>query len=51
MPISKTRKKAITIAERRAKAMQLRKTGATLEAVAAVIAKDFGNPKETEIPV
>lgn len=45
MPISKTRKKAITIAERRAKAMQLRKTGATLEAVAAVIAKDFGNPK------
>jgi hypothetical protein len=34
-----------TIAERRSKALQLRKTGATLEAVAAVIAKDFDNPK------
>lgn len=45
MAIKRTRPKAITIAERRSKAMQLRKTGATLEAVAAVISKEFDNPK------
>lgn len=43
--LKRTKTKSITIAERRSKAMQLRKTGATLEAVAAVIAKEFGNPK------
>jgi hypothetical protein len=42
-----TKPKAISIAERRSKALQLRKTGATLEAVAAVIAKEFDNPKYT----
>lgn len=45
MALKRTGSKAVVIAERRSKALQIRKTGATLEAVAAVIAKEFGNPK------
>jgi hypothetical protein len=41
----RTKSKSITIAERRSKALQLRKTGATLEAVAAAISLEFKNPK------
>jgi PAS domain-containing protein len=45
MALKRTGSKAVVIAERRSKALQIRKTGATLEAVAAVIAEEFGNPK------
>lgn len=45
----KSKSKSISIAERRSKAMQLRKTGATLEAVASVIAAEFNNPKYSKV--
>lgn len=45
MKIGKTKARSIDIKQRRSKAVALRKTGATLEAVAAVIAKEFDQPK------
>jgi hypothetical protein len=45
MKIGKTKARSINIADRRSRAIALRKTGATLEAVAAVIAQEFNQPK------
>ena len=42
---AQTHPKKVALAERRQKALNLRKTGATMEAIAAVLSKEFGLPK------